>query len=172
MKKIYLLSVIFSLTFVHVSAQRILLDFSPTVNEKDINLDIIIPDSTVVLKINNYVLDSIIRKKITYIKDTFKKTSKVITVVFRVSGGVEYIVITGNVPKWEIVNDANLLGIVYYDCFNIYIYDYMKKKSNKYFIKTDAKHYVPKYDPIIAVTNTPRWFYIITNEDFEETVNY
>jgi hypothetical protein len=152
--------------------QATLFKFSPTIDEKDLQSVQIdnIPDSTFVLSINNCILDSIIRTKIAYFKTVFKvrrESFKNITINFQSNRQSDYIRITGNLPI-SFIGNNKLVGTMIMDDFRLFVYNYSDKSIDNYFNKTNARHFLPKYEYFDMLINTPTWFYVIRNGTLEE----
>lgn len=144
--------------------------FRPTIDKVDLPTmqKDSITDSTFVLSLNNYVLDSVIRTKIVYLKSVFKGFEN-ITINFQSNSQIDYILITGNLPNCFIEKNSRLLvGTLRIDDFRLFVYNYSDKSINNYFIKTNVKYSMPDYEYFDMLINTPTWFYVIRDGTLEE----
>ena len=166
-KKTYLLFLFFMLYFISVFSQ-IVLPPQPIIDEKSLEINIIDSefntDSTFVLEINSNVLDSIIKDKISYLKNFFKGCFKNIQISFQSNNQFNYLRITGNIPNSFIENNKSLIGIIKIDDFQLFVYNHSDIPIDNYFHKTKLKIFIPKYDYSNMIINTPTWFYVIINE--------
>jgi hypothetical protein len=164
---------LFSLCSVAGFSKITLSKLNPILDKKDlesVQTDSI-PDSTFVLSINNYVLDSIIRDKIAYFKTIFKvrDSFKNITISFQSNSHFDYIRITGNIPDCEDVK--YLIGTLLIDGFRLFVHNYSGQPIDDYFHKSKSRYIIPRYEYTIMTTNTPTWYYVIRDETLEEICN-
>jgi hypothetical protein len=126
-------------------------------------------DSVVVLKLNSNELDSILKNKVSYLKETFPKVRKNIEISFQNTDNLVYFRIAGNIPDFSIAVNKNLYGIFHIDDFQLFVYNHTDKCIDKLFRKIENKYFKKEQsDDFIYTINTPTWFYIIENGIFSE----
>lgn len=116
-------------------------------------------------------LDNLLKLKISYLKHDFISKYKNINLCFRTLEEKEYISIIGNVPNCWIINDMNLVGMITYKDYHIFVYNYTKYSLDNYLQKTDGKYCMlkcPNEQPFLI--NTPSWFYFNKDDVITEII--
>ena len=149
------------------------LDIGSIIDKDDLIFNAKQQDSIFLLTIKNDILDSIIRQKINYIRNTFPKGNKNIKISFQSNDSGDYMDITGNIPNNWMLNNNYLEGVININDFHLFIYNYTINPIDNYFCKTTIKILYLSPEPVdeIYLINTPTWIFCYKDNKFMEVAS-
>lgn len=128
-------------------------------------------DSIEILVVKCNELDSILKSKINYLKQTFPKVNKNIELSFDTNSSSNFIRITGNIPDYSINQNYRLIGVALINNFCIYIYNFTDLSLDKYICNTKSKLALPQFVDQSSLINTPTFFFYWRDSTFMEIIS-